>query len=572
MKQRGFSLMEMMIVLLIVAIIAAASAPMVSKKMMRDAEGGSPWMYAGLGGSITYNPDGNQNKTAMVGTGTLPSNAGKSKFYIESSSTEPQIALGTSGSSNVMNVTSKNYGIRISESKSGDVSSHSVGIGYKSEASGISAIALGSYSNAINNHAIALGLFAKADGAGAALGRFANAGVGATALGSFANASENYAIALGYNTTAGGDSAVALGHNTTAGRSNSIAIGRQSIASGSYATALGCSSNASGYNSTAIGSFAKASGAISTAFGDFANASGGYSTSLGASSIASASYSSALGWGANASGYYSTALVGSAKASGNYSIALGYKSNASGSYSTALGYNSNATQSYATALGASSVAKNSYSTAVGYGATTSASNQIVLGSSSTTVYIPGRLVVGGNAYIGDRLQNAQCLYLGMRHNDDSGIKMRKISMRGDLGGKNNDQNVFGDGTVSAIYGKSSDRRLKNVGEVFTGGLNKIKQLKVYNYTFKEDENKTPRVGVMAQDLQKVFPDAVTKGENGFLRIRWEDMFYALINAVKELDLRVTSENRDLKKRVTELEKQNKRLEERLSKLESKVFN
>ena len=111
-----------------------------------------------------------------------------------------------------------------------------------------------------------------------------------------------------------------------------------------------------------------------------------------------------------------------------------------------------------------------------------------------------------------------------------------------------------------------------MGEVFTGGLNKIKQLKVYNYTFKDDENKTPRVGVMAQDLQKVFPDAVTKGENGFLRIRWEDMFYALINAVKELDLRVTSENRDLKKRVTELEKQNKRLEERLSKLESKVFN
>ncbi len=75
MKQRGFSLMEMMIVLLIVAIIAAASAPMVSKKMMRDAEGGSPWMYAGLGGSITYNPDGNQNKTAMIGASTTPTGA-----------------------------------------------------------------------------------------------------------------------------------------------------------------------------------------------------------------------------------------------------------------------------------------------------------------------------------------------------------------------------------------------------------------------------------------------------------------------------------------------------------------
>ena len=98
-----------------------------------------------------------------------------------------------------------------------------------------------------------------------------------------------------------------------------------------------------------------------------------------------------------------------------------------------------------------------------------------------------------------------------------------------------------------------------------------RQLKVYNYTFKDDEKKTPRVGVIAQDLQKVFPDAVTKGKDGFLRIRWEDIFYALVNAVKELDLKVTTENKELKKRVTELEKQNKQLEERLSKLEKKIL-
>ena len=72
---------------------------------------------------------------------------------------------------------------------------------------------------------------------------------------------------------------------------------------------------------------------------------------------------------------------------------------------------------------------------------------------------------------------------------------------------------------------------------------------------------------MAQDLQKVFPNAVTKGEDGFLRIRWEDMFYSLINAVKELDLRITAENTELKNRVTKLEKENKELEKRLSKLE-----
>ena len=79
---------------------------------------------------------------------------------------------------------------------------------------------------------------------------------------------------------------------------------------------------------------------------------------------------------------------------------------------------------------------------------------------------------------------------------------------------------------------------------------------------------------MAQDLQKIFPDAVIKGEDGFLRIRMEDMFYALVNAVKELDSKIESlKNRDiaeLKTKVTTLEKENAELKARLTALEKKV--
>ena len=123
----------------------------------------------------------------------------------------------------------------------------------------------------------------------------------------------------------------------------------------------------------------------------------------------------------------------------------------------------------------------------------------------------------------------------------------------------------------------SDRRLKNVGEKFTGGLDKIKKLEVFNYTFKKDEAKTPHVGVIAQDLKKIFPDAVIKGEDGYLRIRFEDMFYALINAVKELDKKITDVMEDIssinkrieaqEKTIKELQEQNKMLEKRLSELE-----
>ena len=64
---------------------------------------------------------------------------------------------------------------------------------------------------------------------------------------------------------------------------------------------------------------------------------------------------------------------------------------------------------------------------------------------------------------------------------------------------------------------------------------------------------------MAQDLQKIFPDAVKKGVDGFLTIRMEDMFYAVINAIKELDRKYAAQE----KRINELEA-------RIQKLEAKV--
>ena len=118
----------------------------------------------------------------------------------------------------------------------------------------------------------------------------------------------------------------------------------------------------------------------------------------------------------------------------------------------------------------------------------------------------------------------------------------------------------------------SDRRLKYVGTNNNDGLDKIKQLKVFNYVYKKDTTKTPHVGVIAQDLQKVFPNAVQQGKDGFLTIRMEDMFYAVINAIKELDAKITAlqkENQELKQLVKQVQEDNKRLDQRLQKLEAK---
>ena len=71
---------------------------------------------------------------------------------------------------------------------------------------------------------------------------------------------------------------------------------------------------------------------------------------------------------------------------------------------------------------------------------------------------------------------------------------------------------------------------------------------------------------MAQELQKVFPNSVFEDENGYLRIRWDEMFYAAINAIKELDKKIVS----LVKRATKVETQITKLEKENVELKAQV--
>ena len=126
----------------------------------------------------------------------------------------------------------------------------------------------------------------------------------------------------------------------------------------------------------------------------------------------------------------------------------------------------------------------------------------------------------------------------------------------------------------------SDARLKNISGDSTAGLKEINALEVKNYTYKKDEKKTPHVGVIAQQLQKVFPNSVFEGEDGYLKIKTEEIFYAMVNSIKELFAQIqdlTAKVVGLDKRITELEKENAALkkqnedfEKRLSKLEAKM--
>ncbi|MCD7780444.1 MAG: tail fiber domain-containing protein [Candidatus Gastranaerophilales bacterium] len=132
----------------------------------------------------------------------------------------------------------------------------------------------------------------------------------------------------------------------------------------------------------------------------------------------------------------------------------------------------------------------------------------------------------------------------------------------------------------SVNNNQSDERLKNISGDSTAGLKEINALEVKNYTYKADKEKTPHVGVIAQQLQKIFPNSVFEGDDGYLRIRTEEIFYAMVNSIKELCTKIqdlTAKITGLDKRITELEEQNKLLteqneafEKRLEKLEKKA--
>ena len=376
-------------------------------------------------------------------------------------------------------------------------------------------------------------------------------------------------VAIGHAMQLGGNKNVtALGYNVQTNTEDSVVIGSGAIAN------KGCD----GTNApVVIGRDAQAGNAAdalgATAIGGYSCVLGNYAVALG-NQAKSSTEATALGHSARAGVDDKGAAVATKKGQ----IAIGYNAVATGHYSIAIGTNAQAPGDNSIAIGSSSDTSP---------VTASEDNQVVLGTESQHVYIPGDLIVGGNVMLGANAQKkvhlreadgARFMYTFSSVVGDDKMKAVKETFKNNSG---IDYSTF----IKKMGTFSSDRRLKNVGERFTAGLAELNKLDVYNYTFKKDKENTPRVGVMAQDLQKVFPNAVVKGDDGFLRIRMEDMFYAMINAIKELNTRVceivknvTDINAKIdaqqktieeqQKTIKELQAQNTEFEKRLTKLEN----
>jgi hypothetical protein len=89
---------------------------------------------------------------------------------------------------------------------------------------------------------------------------------------------------------------------------------------------------------------------------------------------------------------------------------------------------------------------------------------------------------------------------------------------------------------------ASDIRSKDIIEHITDAITKVTTLSSIIYSFKDDEQQTRRVGLVAQELLEVLPEAVyvpTKEEE-LLGVRYAEVVPLLVAAIKELNTRLAA--------------------------------
>ena len=95
---------------------------------------------------------------------------------------------------------------------------------------------------------------------------------------------------------------------------------------------------------------------------------------------------------------------------------------------------------------------------------------------------------------------------------------------------------------------SSDERLKDNIVPVNDGLDRVLTLGGYEFDWNEKSNKEGHdVGLIAQEIQEVLPEAVIERDNGYLAVDYHKVIPLLIESIKDLNVKVIN----LEKKLSE---------------------
>ncbi|MDA0849122.1 MAG: tail fiber domain-containing protein, partial [Verrucomicrobia bacterium] len=124
----------------------------------------------------------------------------------------------------------------------------------------------------------------------------------------------------------------------------------------------------------------------------------------------------------------------------------------------------------------------------------------------------------------------------------------------------------GNATLSGELSINSDARLKDNIQPLGSTLDKLHQIEGKTYTFLKDEEHTPKIGVLAQEVQSVFPELVSEGVDGTLSVNYQGLVPVLINAINEQEAKMSEQKVKMSEqdaKIAALEAQNEEIKEML---------
>ena len=324
-----------------------------------------------------------------------------------------------------------------------------------------------------------------------------------------------------------GDTAVDLSYQGSASSTTG--------ATGDYSTAMGYNTTASGFNSVAMGYRSIASGLNSFAIGYG-------TTSEGNASTGTPYYRN------EALEERSFVIGGRNKATGFKSFTLGNDNLAQGVGSSSIGENNISTGDYSMALGL-------FSESVAYGSFSFGNNAYADGYNTTAI---GSANTVDDSAIADQWnQNNRAFVIGNGFYDIDNAQLTR-------------SDAFtvwfnGDATLAGNLNINSDARLKANIVSLGATLTKLLQIDGKSYTMKKDDSEKQKIGLLAQDIEKVFPELVSES-NGIKSVNYQGLVPVLINALKEQDVLIKEQQRILSKQQSEVDELKSMMQKIIEKL------
>jgi hypothetical protein len=369
-----------------------------------------------------------------------------------------------------------------------------------------------------------------------------------------------------------------------------LSTSSQGSAFGVFALEKNSSFNASAFGYSALQN--NTTGGYNSGFGSFAlgkNSTGKNNTAIGVSAL----YENIIGNENTAVGYYSleqnvNGYNNTSIGAGALQINRGYQntavghhalnSNITGSDNVAIGVNANVTQPdlvRAIAIGANARVGASYSMVLGGTGFSAVNVGIGVEIPISTLHVRGSAKIfdgaanhTGNFWNGtsnlsgvEITSSGNDAYIGIQRANGAALHISKpFGSIGDMVAFFNSSvlvgRIYSDG-VSTAYLTTSDSRLKENRRTTQYNLKTLMQIEAEDYNYVSDNTKTNLTGFIAQDLYKVFPQAVIPGGDDPRTNPWmidySKLTPLLVKAVQEQQQMIDDQNKKIDKQQQQID-------------------